>query len=63
MKQVTGLQKAAILLVLLGDEAATSVYKHLYDHELQDSPKRLPPSRTFLRRSPTESSANTTSSR
>jgi flagellar motor switch protein FliG len=35
VKQVTGLQKAAILLVLLGDDAATSVYKHLHDHELQ----------------------------
>src|ERR1700735_3451023 len=32
---VTGLTKAAILLILLGDEAATSVYKNLNEAELQ----------------------------
>jgi flagellar motor switch protein FliG len=32
---VSGLQKAAILLVLLGDEAASAVYKHLNESELQ----------------------------
>jgi flagellar motor switch protein FliG len=33
--QISGLQKAAILLVLLGDDAATEIYKHLNDAELQ----------------------------
>ena len=31
---IPGLRKAAILLVLLGDEAATAVYKHLSEYEL-----------------------------
>ena len=33
----TGLQKAAILLVLLGEEAATEIYKHLNESELQQN--------------------------
>lgn len=33
--QVTGIQKAAILLVLLGEEASTAVYKNLNERELQ----------------------------
>jgi flagellar motor switch protein FliG len=32
---ITGVQKAAILLVLLGDEAATAIYRHLTETELQ----------------------------
>jgi len=34
-KQVTGLEKAAILLILLGDEASTVIYKHLQESEIQ----------------------------
>jgi flagellar motor switch protein FliG len=33
---MTGLRKAAILLVVLGDEAASAVYKHLGEEELRD---------------------------
>jgi flagellar motor switch protein FliG len=33
--QVSGMQKAAILLVLLGEEASTAVYKNLNERELQ----------------------------
>jgi flagellar motor switch protein FliG len=32
---MTGMRKAAILLVVLGDEAASAVYKHLGDEELR----------------------------
>jgi len=32
---ITGMRKAAILLVVLGDEAASTVYKHLSDEELR----------------------------
>lgn len=32
---VTGLQKAAILMVLLGDEAATAIYHHLGESDVQ----------------------------
>lgn len=32
---VSGVQKAAILLVLLGEETATAIYKHLNESELQ----------------------------
>ena len=34
-KGSTGLRKAAILVVLLGDEAAAALYKHLSDHDLR----------------------------
>lgn len=34
-EETTGLQKAAILLILLGQEAATSIYRHLNESELQ----------------------------
>ncbi|MGA9938493.1 MAG: flagellar motor switch protein FliG [Candidatus Acidiferrales bacterium] len=34
-KGTTGLRKAAILVVLLGDEAAAALYKHLSDHDLR----------------------------
>lgn len=33
---MTGLRKAAILLVVLGDDAASAVYKHLGEEELRD---------------------------
>ena len=35
IEHMSGLQKAAILLLLLGDDAASSVYKNLPDEELQ----------------------------
>ena len=34
-KHVSGLEKAAILLILLGDEASTLIYKHLHETEIQ----------------------------
>ncbi|HEX4074087.1 MAG TPA: flagellar motor switch protein FliG [Candidatus Acidoferrales bacterium] len=34
-KATTGLRKAAILVVLLGDEAAAALYRHLSDHDLR----------------------------
>jgi flagellar motor switch protein FliG len=37
----TGLQKAAILLILLGDDAATGIYKHLNDSELQQLTEQI----------------------
>ena len=33
---LTGIRKAAILLVLLGDEAAAEIYKNLAQDELQE---------------------------
>jgi flagellar motor switch protein FliG len=35
-QSMSGLRKAAILLVVLGDEAASAVYKHLGEDELRD---------------------------
>lgn len=34
-KGASGLRKAAILVVLLGDEAAAALYRHLSDHDLR----------------------------
>ncbi len=34
-KHVSGIEKAAILLILLGDEASTLIYKHLHETEIQ----------------------------
>src|SRR5690348_17459262 len=34
-EEVTGLQKAAILMVLLGDEASSTIYQHLGETEIQ----------------------------
>ena len=39
--EVTGLRKAAILLMLLGEEAATAIYKHLNDGELQQITEQI----------------------
>jgi flagellar motor switch protein FliG len=36
LNQMSGLRKAAILLVVLGDEAASAVYKNLDENELRD---------------------------
>ncbi len=40
-EQLTGERKAAILLVLLGDEAAAGVYKHLPPNELKQITKEI----------------------
>src|SRR5215469_5113993 len=36
IKSMSGLRKAAILLVVLGDEAASAVYRHLGENEVRD---------------------------
>jgi len=39
--EITGLQKAAILLILLGDDAATAIYRHLNEAELQQITEQI----------------------
>lgn len=39
--EVSGLQKAAILLILLGDDAATAIYRHLNETELQQITEQI----------------------
>ena len=39
--KVTGLQKAAILVILLGEEAATAIYKKLPEEELQQLTQQI----------------------
>lgn len=39
--KMTGLQKAAILLILLGEEAATAIYKKLPEEELQQLTQQI----------------------
>ncbi len=40
-KEIPGLRKAAILLVLLGDEASASVFRHLHEDEVQEISKEI----------------------
>ena len=40
-KEIPGLRKAAILLVLLGDEASASVFRHLQEDEVQEISKEI----------------------
>jgi flagellar motor switch protein FliG len=40
-KELPGLRKAAILLVLLGDEASASVFRHLQEEEVQEISKEI----------------------
>ncbi len=40
-KELPGLRKAAILLVLLGDEASASVFRHLHEDEVQEISKEI----------------------
>jgi len=35
-EKITGLEKAAILMILLGDKAASSVYRHLPKEQVED---------------------------
>ncbi|HVB88423.1 MAG TPA: flagellar motor switch protein FliG [Candidatus Dormibacteraeota bacterium] len=39
--EITGLQKAAILLIPLGDDAATAIYRHLNETELQQITEQI----------------------
>jgi flagellar motor switch protein FliG len=40
-KELPGLRKAAILMVLLGDEASASVFRHLQEDEVQEISKEI----------------------
>jgi flagellar motor switch protein FliG len=40
-KQVSGIRKAAILLVLLGDEASAAIFRHLQEDEVQEVSKEI----------------------
>ncbi|HSW40584.1 MAG TPA: flagellar motor switch protein FliG, partial [Acidobacteriota bacterium] len=39
--QVTGVKKAAILMVLLGDEASAGVFRHMQEEEIQEISKEI----------------------
>jgi flagellar motor switch protein FliG len=40
-QQITGLKRAAILMVLLGDEASASIFRHLDEQEIQEISKEI----------------------
>src|SRR5271167_3021840 len=40
-EKITGVQKAAILMVLLGDKAASSVYRHLSPEQVEELTREI----------------------
>ena len=40
-EEISGLRKAAVLMVLLGDEASAAVFQHLQEDEIQEISREI----------------------